>query len=42
VRDIGEILDSITSGKVKKKRDLIKAALGNGIDDVSRMLIRIL
>ena len=40
MRDIGEILDSIPSGKVKKKRDLIKAALGNGIDDVSRMLVK--
>jgi transposase len=40
VKDIDEILDSIPSGKVKKKRDLIKAALGNGIDDVSRMLVK--
>jgi transposase len=38
--DIDKILDSILSGKVKKKRDLIKASLGKGLDDVSRMLVK--
>ena len=39
-KDIDSILDSIPSAKVKKKRELIKASLGKGLDSVSRMLIR--
>jgi transposase len=38
--DIDAILDSIPSGKVKRKRDLIKSSLGKGLDDVSRMLVK--
>lgn len=37
---IDTIMDGIPSGKVKKKREPIKASLGNGLDDVSRMLIK--
>jgi transposase len=39
-KDIDTIMDGIPSGKVKKKREPIKASLGNGLDDVSRMLIK--
>jgi transposase len=35
-KSIDEILDGIPSGRVRKKRDLIKAALGNGLDEISR------
>ena len=38
-RGIDSILDGIPSGQVRKKRDLIEAALGNGLDEISRMLI---
>jgi len=39
-KDIDTILDSIPSGKVKKKRELINASLGKGLDGVSRMLVK--
>lgn len=39
-KDIDAILDSIPSGQVKKKRDLIKISLGTGLDNVSRMLVK--
>ena len=39
-KDIDEIINSIPSGKVKKKRDVIKASLGKGLDDASRMLVK--
>jgi hypothetical protein len=39
-QDIDTILDSIPSGKVRKKRDLLKASLGKGLDGVSRMLVK--
>ncbi len=39
-KDIDGILDSIPSGKIRKKRDIIKASLGKGLDDVSRMLVK--
>lgn len=39
-REIDAILDSIPSGQVKKKRDLIKTSLGTGLDNVSRMLVK--
>ena len=39
-KDIDTIMDGIPSGKVKKKREPITASLGNGLDDVSRMLIK--
>lgn len=39
-KDMDEILDSISSGKVRKKRNVIKSSLGKGLDDVSRMLIK--
>jgi transposase len=39
-RSIDTILDGIPSGRVRKKRDLIKAALGSGLDGISRMLIK--
>ena len=39
-KDIDTIMDGIPSGKVKNKREPIKASLGNGLDDVSRMLIK--
>jgi transposase len=39
-KDIDAILDSIPSGQIKKKRDLIKISLGKGLDKVSRMLVK--
>ncbi len=39
-KDADSILDRITSKKIKKKRDVIKAALANGLDDTSRMLVK--
>jgi len=39
-KSIDEILDGIPSGKIRKKRDLIKAALGSGLNETNRMLIR--
>ena len=39
-KDVDSILDSIPSSVVKKKRDLIQISLANGLDDVSRMLIK--
>jgi transposase len=39
-KSIDEILDGIPSGKIRKKRDLIKAALGTGINEISKMLVR--
>jgi transposase len=39
-KDIDEILDGIPSGRIRKERDLIKAALGNGLDGITRMLAR--
>jgi len=38
-KSINEILDSIPSGKIRKKRDLIKAALDKGLGETSRMLV---
>jgi transposase len=40
ILNIDTILDRKPSGKVKKKRELIKASLGKGLDDVSRMLVK--
>lgn len=37
---IDDILDGIPSGRIRKKLDLIKAALGSGLNETSRMLIR--
>ena len=39
-RSIDAILEGIPSGRVRKKRDLIKEALGNGLDAISRMLVK--
>jgi transposase len=39
-RSIDEILDGIPSGKIRKKRDLIKAALDSGLNKTSRMLVK--
>jgi transposase len=39
-RSIDSILDNIPSGRIRKKRDLIRAALGNGLDEISKMLIK--
>jgi transposase len=39
-RSIDAILDGIPSGRVRKKRDLINAALGNGLDEISKLLIK--
>jgi transposase len=39
-KPIEEILKGIPSGKIRKKRDLIKAALENGLNDTNRMLVR--
>ena len=39
-RSIDSILDNIPSGRIRKKGDLIRAALGNGLDEISRMLIK--
>ena len=39
-KDIDSILESIPSGKIRKKQAIIKASLGKGLDDVSRMLVR--
>jgi transposase len=36
---IEEILKGIPSGKIRKKRDLIRAALENGLNDTNRMLV---
>jgi transposase len=38
-KSIEEILDGIPSGKIRKKQDLIKAALGSGLSETSRMLV---
>lgn len=35
-----EILDGIPSGKIRKKRDLIRTAICEGLDATSRMLVR--
>lgn len=35
-----QILEGIPSGRVRKKKDLIDAALGNGLDATTRMLVR--
>jgi transposase len=37
--NIDTILDGIPSGRIRKKRDLIKVALGNGFDEATRLLI---
>jgi transposase len=39
-KDMDDILDSIPSGKIRKKRAIIKASLGKGLDDVSKMLVK--
>lgn len=39
-KSIDKILDGIPSGKIRKKRDLIKAALDSGLDPISKMLIK--
>jgi len=39
-KPIEEILKGIPSGKIRKKRDLIKAALDGDLDATSRMLLR--
>jgi hypothetical protein len=39
-KSIEEILKGIPSGKIRKKQDLIRAALSNGLDDTNRMLVR--
>jgi transposase len=36
---IEEILKGIPSGKIRKKQDLIRAALENGLNDTNRMLV---
>jgi transposase len=38
-KPIDEILKGIPSGKIRKKQDLIRAALENGLNDTSRMLL---
>ena len=38
--NIDTILDGIPSGRIRKKRDLIKVALGNGFDEATRLLIK--
>jgi hypothetical protein len=38
-KPIEEILKGIPSGKIRKKRDLIRAALENGLNDTNRMLV---
>jgi hypothetical protein len=40
VKCIEEILKDIPSGKIRKERDLISAALDNGLDDINRMPVR--
>jgi transposase len=37
--NIDTILDGIPSGRIRKKRDIIKVALGNGFDEATRLLI---
>jgi transposase len=37
--NIDTILDGIPSGRIRKKRDLIKAALGSGFDEATRLLV---
>jgi hypothetical protein len=39
-KPIEEILKGIPSGKIRKKRDLIRSALDNGLNDTNRMLVR--
>ena len=39
-KPIEEILKGIPSGKIRKKQDLIKAALENGLNDTNRMLVK--
>lgn len=38
-KPIEEILKGIPSGKIRKKKDLIRAALENGLNDTNRMLL---
>jgi transposase len=38
-KHIEEILKGIPSGKIRKKQDLIRAALENGLNDTNRMLV---
>jgi len=38
--NIDTLLDDIPSGRIRKKRDLIKAALGNGLDRATKLLIK--
>jgi transposase len=38
-KPIEEILKGIPSGKIRKKQDLIRAALENGLNDTNRMLL---
>lgn len=38
-KPIEEILKGIPSGKIRKKQDLIRSALENGLNDTSRMLL---
>jgi transposase len=39
-KPIEEILKGVPSGKIRKKQDLIRAALENGLNDTNRMLVR--
>jgi transposase len=39
-KPLEEILKGIPSGKIRKKQDLIRSALENGLNDVNRMLIK--
>ena len=39
-KNIDTILDGIPSGRIRKKRDLIKVAIGNGFDEVTRLLVK--
>ena len=38
--NIDEIVNGMPSGRIRKKQNLIKAALGSGLDEISRMLVR--
>jgi len=37
-----EILKGIPSGKIRKKQDMIRSALENGLNDTNRMLLKML
>jgi transposase len=38
--NIDNILDGIPSGRIRKKRELIKAAIVNGFDDTTKLLVK--